>query len=193
METISSRILSDLKLNQTRFEQLCDLVPSYEQEKNYAFGDLRPLIISPEEAIEEEFEESRLQQIMEEANQQLNAIELKFAFDSYMDSDDEDYNTILEIIEAMVNLDIELVRKLIQDRTKVTKETLEKLGQICFKTSYNGFNVVVHKMDFSTFYHLLNEHMDGSATFLGAQFFWNEGTYDAQGNHSLYDEHGRPL
>ena len=28
---------------------------------------------------------------------------------------------------------------------------------------------------------------------LGSQFFWNEGEYDAQGDHSLYDEYGMEL
>ena len=48
-----------------------------------------------------------------------------------------------------------------------------------------GIEITKEDMGMATWYYIKRRGFN-----LASQFFWNEGKYDAEGNHSLYDEYG---
>jgi len=87
------------------------------------------------------------------------------------------------------------VNALVGDRTKVNQAMLDFLDVV----GIEGIEITKDDMGLATWYYIwykgnVNaEGTDWDNISLGSQFFWNEGEYDAQGDHSLYDEYGTQL
>lgn len=117
--------------------------------------------------------------------------------------------TTEQLFEAIMSKDEQLVMPLFKDRTKVDQVMLDEIFQKLFKDEFDKFDYgrnmrgtlkdgideihfLKYDLGLATWYHVtLN---DGECRVeLANQFFWNDGTYDEQGNHSLYDENGFSL
>tara|TARA_R110000803_G_scaffold59512_2_gene118146 strand:+ start:903 stop:1226 length:324 start_codon:yes stop_codon:yes gene_type:complete len=92
--------------------------------------------------------------------------------------------------------DINVFRTLIQNRKSVTQPMLDLL----YMQGIEGVIIDKHDMGESTWYNFYRKEnvkplpiLDWDRVYLGSQFFWNEGKYDANGVHSLFDEYGNGL
>ena len=99
---------------------------------------------------------------------------------------------VSQLVKALRSGNPEKVNALIQDRKAVSQSMLESLrGQLKEQHIY----IDKDDMGQATWYYVWRKENYKSANDwdrvnLGCQFFWNEGEYDANGEHSLYNEYG---
>lgn len=72
---------------------------------------------------------------------------------------------------------------IISNRAEVQQSQLEFL----MKMGGHGVQITKDEMSHATWYYI---YADGEM--VGSQFYWVSGEYDANGQHSLYDEYGMP-
>ena len=86
-----------------------------------------------------------------------------------------------QLVKIFRTLNKQAIGAVISNRAEVNQSQLE------FLMKMDGHGVVITKDDMghATWYCI---YADGEM--VGSQFYWNDGSYDAQGNHSLYDEYG---
>jgi len=102
---------------------------------------------------------------------------------------------VSNLVKVIKSKNAEAVNALIQDRTKVNQAMLDFI----YVVGIEGIEIEKDDMGLATWYYIwykgnVNEKgTDWDNINLGSQFFWNEGEYDAQGDHSLYDEYGMEL
>ena len=82
--------------------------------------------------------------------------------------------------------DINMFRTLIQNRKLVTQPMLDLL----LAQGVEGVLIDKYDMGEATWYDFYRKK---NWLNLGSQFFWNEGEYDANGVHSIFDECGNKL
>lgn len=87
---------------------------------------------------------------------------------------------LVKILRTGSKLAIDTV---ISNRAEVQQSQLEFL----MKMDGHGVQITKDDMGHATWYYI---YADGKL--VGSQFYWNDGEYDAAGNHSLYDEYGMP-
>jgi hypothetical protein len=81
---------------------------------------------------------------------------------------------------AIDNKDYVLASKLFSDRRKSTKEFLDNL-------TLDGVEVSSYELSLTNWY---NIKVDGN--YVSSSFFWKDGEYDENGEHSLFDDNGYP-
>ena len=101
---------------------------------------------------------------------------------------------VSELVKVIKTKNEEAVKALVQDRTKVNQTMLDFL----YVVGIEGIEITKDDMGLATWYYIwykdnVKGDHDWQRVNLGYQFFWNDGEYDAQGNHSLYDEYGMEL
>lgn len=74
-----------------------------------------------------------------------------------------------------------VINTTIQNRKEVNQSQLRFLK----KMGVEGVEITEDNMGQATWYYV---SVNGEN--MGSQFYWNDGEYDAEGNHSLYDEYG---
>lgn len=89
-----------------------------------------------------------------------------------------------------------MFRTLIQNRKLVTQPMLDLL----LTQGVEGVVIDKYDMGEATWYDFYRKEnvkplpiIDWDRVNLGSQFFWNEGEYDANGVHSIFDEYGNKL
>ena len=101
---------------------------------------------------------------------------------------------VSNLVKVIKSKNAEALNALIQDRTKVNQSMLDFL----YVVGIEGIEITKDDMGLATWYYIwYKDNVKGDHAWdhvnLGSQFFWNEGEYDAQGDHSLYDEYGMEL
>ena len=98
-----AEIIDAMEYNQLRFERLCKLVPKHLQDKDYAFSDLRPLIIPPGDIILYP-SSSDVLQIIETANEHLVIIEFMEAIAQFgLEAEFVDTTTECPLYKILIN------------------------------------------------------------------------------------------
>ena len=105
---------------------------------------------------------------------------------------------VSQLVKLLKNVSVENVNeieKLISNRKVVTQQDLKEL-----KKSLRGEHVYIDEDDMgqATWYYIWKKTNvkgphDWTRLNIADQFYWNDGEYDAEGNHSLYDEYGMAL
>lgn len=89
-------------------------------------------------------------------------------------------NTI-NLIDILKNENPQAVKTVIENRQSVDQLDLE----FFINNPIKGIEITKEDMGMATWYYIKRSGFN-----IASQFFWNEGTYDSRGNHSLYDEYG---
>jgi hypothetical protein len=89
-------------------------------------------------------------------------------------------NTI-NLANILKNENPQAVKTIIENRKSVDQLDLE----FFVNNPIEGIEITKDDMGMATWYYIKR-----NGQLVGAQFFWNEGEYNAQGIHSLYDEYG---
>ena len=89
-----------------------------------------------------------------------------------------------QLVKILRSADKELISNTIENRKEVTQSQL----QFLMKMGVDGVRITEDNMGQATWYYI---EVNGKT--MGSQFFWNDGEYDEEGNHSLYDEYGFEL
>jgi len=76
------------------------------------------------------------------------------------------------------------IKTVIENRKSVNEKTLDLL----YTLPIEGIEITKDDMGMATWFYISR-----NGKTIASQFFWNEGEYDAEGNHSLYDEYGFAL
>jgi hypothetical protein len=87
---------------------------------------------------------------------------------------------LTEILEN-ANENPEAVKTVIENRKSVEQRQLE----FFIHNPVKGIEITKDDMGESTWYYIKH-----NGKLISCQFYWNEGSYDSEGNHSLYDEYG---
>ena len=94
--------------------------------------------------------------------------------------------TLNEIVQVFVNGEKAEVKRLLSNRVIMTESKLRMVGELL--SDYPEVEVAFNPMS------MANEYLvSRNGNYMGSQFYWKDGHYDAQGVHSLYDEYGREL
>ena len=88
---------------------------------------------------------------------------------------------VTTVVNHLKKSPIESVKTLINNRKAINQELLDFIVEL----SPSGIEITKDNMGASTWYYIKR-----NGQLVGAQFFWNEGAYNAEGVHSLYDEYG---
>jgi len=86
--------------------------------------------------------------------------------------------TLADILE---NENPQAVKSVIENRKSVEQRQLE----FFMNNPIEGIEIEKQDMGMATWYYVKRRGFN-----VASQFFWNEGSYDSEGNHSLYDEYG---
>lgn len=89
-----------------------------------------------------------------------------------------------QLVKILRSADKELISSTIENRKEVTQSQL----QFLMKMGVDDVRITENNMGQATWYYI---EVNGET--MGSQFFWNDGEYDEEGNHSLYDEYGFEL
>lgn len=89
------------------------------------------------------------------------------------------------IIKVLREGNKEAIKAVIENRKAVNQSKLRFLMSVVD----HGCTITEDNMGSATWYYIKN----ANGTLLGSQFYWNEGQYNAQGEHSLYNEYGQAL
>jgi len=89
-------------------------------------------------------------------------------------------NTI-NLANILKNENPQAVKTTIENRKSVDQLDLE----FFMNNPIEGIEIEKQDMGMSTWYYVKRRGFN-----VASQFFWNEGSYDSEGNHSLYDEYG---
>ena len=91
-------------------------------------------------------------------------------------------------ISTLVNI----IKKENPQAVKTVMENRKLVDQKSFDFLYTlhitGVEIEKVELVTATWYYVKRE-----GKVIASQFYWNEGEYDNEGNHSLYDEYGFPL
>ena len=101
---------------------------------------------------------------------------------------------VSNLVKVIKTKNADAIKALVQDRTKVNQAMLDFL----YVMNIPGIEITKDDMGLATWYYIwykdnVKGDHDWSRVNLGSQFFWNDGEYDAQGNHSMFDEYGIEL
>tara|TARA_R110000772_G_scaffold55472_8_gene126576 strand:+ start:3434 stop:3742 length:309 start_codon:yes stop_codon:yes gene_type:complete len=91
---------------------------------------------------------------------------------------------VSQLVKVLREGNKEAINAAVQNRAEVNQGMLETL----IGAEHIGVEITEDNMGMATWYYIKNAN--GS---LSSQFYWNDGKYDAQGFHNLYDEYGMPL
>lgn len=92
-------------------------------------------------------------------------------------------NTI-NLVNILKNENPQAVKTTIENRKSVDQLDLE----FFMNNPIEGIEIEKVELVTATWYYVKRE-----GRVIASQFFWNEGSYDSEGNHSLYDEYGFAL
>mgnify|MGYP000008428887 FL=1 len=91
-------------------------------------------------------------------------------------------------ISTLVNIikqeNPQAVKSVLENRKNVNQKALDFL----YILPIEGVEITKDDMGMATWFYIKRNNKT-----IASQFFWNEGEYDAEGNHSLYDEYGFSL
>ena len=93
--------------------------------------------------------------------------------------------TIKEICELLAYGDLQEAKAIIQDRKQMPESRLRMIAEVL--TDY-PVRFEHEPMSESNWYYI--SRTDEERTYVGSQFYWIKGSYDENGEHSLYDEYG---
>jgi len=96
---------------------------------------------------------------------------------------------VSNLVKVIKSKNANAIKALMQDRIKVNQAMLDFLYVVGIK----GFEITKDDMGQATWYYVSYELPAGNRVNLGYQSFWNEGSYNAQGQHSLYNEYGQAI
>ena len=101
---------------------------------------------------------------------------------------------VSNLVKTIKSKNVANVNALVGDRTKVNQAMLDFI----YVVGIEGIEIEKDDLGLATWYYIwykdnVKGDHDWDRVSLGYQFFWNEGEYDAQGDHSLYDEYGMEL
>ena len=87
---------------------------------------------------------------------------------------------------------VNIIKKENPQAVKTVMENRKLVDQKSFDFLYTlpitGVEIEKVELVTATWYYVKRE-----GRVIASQFFWNEGSYDSEGNHSLYDEYGFAL
>lgn len=92
--------------------------------------------------------------------------------------------TLNEIVQVFVSGEKAEVKRLLSNRVLMTESKLRMVGELL--SDYPEVEIAFNPMSEANEYIV---RRDGN--YMGSQFYWKNGYYDARGIHSLYDEYGR--
>lgn len=94
--------------------------------------------------------------------------------------------TLNQIIEILTTGEKAKIKQLMANRAIMSESKLRMVGELL--SDYPEVSIEFNPMSQA------NEYIiSRNGQFMATQFYWREGHYDAQGNHSLYDEYGMDL
>ena len=98
---------------------------------------------------------------------------------------------VSNLVKVIKSKNAKAVNDLIEDRSKVNQAMLDFLHV----TGVEDIYIDKDDMGLATWYYIwykdnVKGDHDWDRVNLGSQFFWNDGEYDAQGNHNMFDEWG---
>ena len=85
------------------------------------------------------------------------------------------------LVKVLRNGNTNEIETTINNRKMVNQRMLDFLALM----QIEGVKIESYDLGLSTWYHI---HHNGVE--VASQFYWNDGEYDAQGNHSHFDEYG---
>jgi len=92
---------------------------------------------------------------------------------------------VSQLVKLLRNGNAAEVSQVIENRKLVNQTKLRFLMNV----TDHGCIIEEDNMGQATWYYI----SDKNNNLLSSQFYWNDGEYDAEGNHSLYDEYGMAL
>ena len=91
---------------------------------------------------------------------------------------------VSQLVKLLRNGSKEEIKAVIENRKEVNQTKLRFLMSV----EDHGCKIEEDDMELSTWYYITR-----GGELLACQFYWNEGSYNAEGVHSLYDEYGFAL
>ena len=91
---------------------------------------------------------------------------------------------VSQLVKLLRNGNPAEVKEVFQNRKLVNQTKMRFLMSV----KDHGCKIEEDNMGLSTWYYISKDN-----EYLTSQFYWNDGEYDAEGNHSLYDEYGFAL
>jgi len=95
---------------------------------------------------------------------------------------------VSQLVKLLRNGSAEEIKEVFHNRKLVNQSKVRFLMSV----KDHGVRIEEIKESQSTWYYIWRP-IEGGRENLASQFYWNEGEYDAEGNHSLYDEYGFAL
>ena len=93
-------------------------------------------------------------------------------------------HNITTLVNIIKQENQQAVKTVIENRKSVDQKALDFL----YMLPINGIEIEKDDMGSATWYYIKR-----AGKTIASQFYWNEGEYDNEGNHSLYDEYGFAL
>lgn len=93
-------------------------------------------------------------------------------------------HNISTLVNITKNENPQAVKAVMENRKLVDQKAFDFL----YTLPITGVEIEKDDMDLATWYYVKRE-----GKVIASQFYWNEGEYDSEGKHSLYDEYGFAL
>ena len=93
-------------------------------------------------------------------------------------------HNISTLVNITKNENPQAVKAVMENRKLVDQKAFDFL----YTLPITGVEIEKDDMDLATWYYVKRE-----GKVIASQFYWNEGEYDSEGMHSLYDEYGFAL
>jgi hypothetical protein len=90
-------------------------------------------------------------------------------------------HNISTLVNIVKNENPQAVKSVLENRKNVNQKALDLL----YTLPIEGVEITKDDMGMATWFYVKRNNKT-----IASQFFWNDGEYDAEGNHSLYDEYG---
>ena len=95
--------------------------------------------------------------------------------------------TTNEICELLAHGNLQEAKAIIEDRKQMPESRLRMIGELL--SDYPHVRMEHEPMSESNWYYIYRME-NGERSQVLMQFYWKEGSYNENGEHSLYDEYG---